>query len=313
VEREKVGGFSAIANRPGSHYFRRMEVKARLEDWLSLRPALVHIYEGAVAPTGRDARIPAGGNHFAWLLEKGSVTVVQNGRTVTANEGQWLIAYPGERYQKFSHRARIISMHFQIKWPDGCNLFEEGLSLVLTASDYPRLEHEARLLLETVRGVLPPDPVKIRETPLSVEQYLMMQHRGSGFLAVLAGALIREGLIPSRVGQTDERLLDALRQLDSWPVNQPLEKNLATRAGAISRNHLARRFQKAFGVTPGQYYENRRRDYARRLLGHSAVPVKEIAGNLGFRSLADFSSWFKRAHRVSPRAYRKSIMDAGYL
>ena len=289
-----------------------MEVKARLEDWLSLRPAIVHVYEGAVAPTGRDARIPAGGNHFAWLLEKGSVTVIQNGRTVVADEGQWLIAYPGERQQKFSRGARIISLQFQARWPDGCNLFEQGLSLVLSANNHPGLEHEARLLLEAFRGVLPSDPIKIRQTPLSVEQYLMMQHRGLGFLTVLAGILIKEGLIPSRVGQTDERLLDSLRQLDSWPVNQPLEKHLATSVG-VSKGHLARRFQDAFGMTPGQYLENRRRDYARRLLGHSAVPVKEIAGNLGFRALADFSSWFKRAHRVSPRTYRRSVKDAGYL
>jgi len=290
-----------------------VKLRARLEDWLSLRPALVHVYEGPVAVAGRNSYSQAGGNHFAWLLLRGSVVVTNGGKTVRAEKGQWVIAYPGARRQDFTPGARIISIQFQAKWPDGCNLFEQGLSAVLQASAHPKLEKEARRLLDSVRGVLPKLQPRILGTPLTAEQYLSLQYHGLGFLTALTQSLSKEGLIPSRVGQTDERLLGALRQLDRWPLDHPFRESVLAKAHSLSPDHLARRFSEAFGASPTSYFENRRRDYARRLLGHSAVPIKEIAGNLGFRALADFSSWFKRAHGSSPRAFRSSQIAAGYL
>lgn len=290
-----------------------MEPTTSLENWLTLRPALIHIYEGPVPLIGRDAGYPAGGNHFAWLLEKGNVVVHRPEKTVSAARGDWLIVHPGARWQKFSPDARIISVQFQLKWPDGCNLFENGLSVVFPSVNYPDLEGEARRMLREMRGVLPDNPIHIQRTPLAAGQYFGMQHSGLGFLSALIRALTERGLAPARVGQVDERLLNVQRQLDQWPVNRLLEEGANTLLQGWTRDTLDRRFHKAFGVTPTQYLENRRRNYARRLLGHSTVPIKEIASNLGFRALADFSSWFKRAHQLSPRAYRRSVAAAGLL
>jgi AraC-like DNA-binding protein len=283
-----------------------MKLRARLEDWLSLRLALFHIYEGPVQLLGRNTFVPPGGNHYVWFLEEGSVSVSQEDRVVQATKGQWLLASPGGRRQDFSEDARIISIHFQAKWPDGCNLFEEGLSLVLENSAYPSLEREACILLNAMKRTLPYDWAKIIKTPLTVKQYLTFQHLGLGFLIALVEALDQEGIIPSRIGQTDERLLAVLRQLDNHPINLPLDESKLSRNNGLSNDHLSVRFREAFGLTPNCYMESRRRDYARRLLAHSAMPIKEIASNLGFRTLSDFSAWFKRKHSQSPREFRKS-------
>jgi AraC-like DNA-binding protein len=292
---------------------RMVDLRARLEDWLSLRPVLIHIFEGEVPSLGRHFTAPPGGNYYAWLIQKGEVKIQQKEKTIRAKAGEWLLASPGERRQDFSSDARIVSVQFQMKWPDGCNLFEEGLSLVLDSKEHPSLEREARHLLRIVQNTLPSDPIQIRETPLLLEQYLELQHAGFGFQRAIVGAILKKGLIPSRVGRSDDRLLNLLRQLNHWPLNKKFkEENIQSIVG-FSGDHLSRRFKQVYGVTPGSYFESRRRDYTRRQLSCSSIPIKIISGDLGFRSLSDFSAWFKRFHRISPRAYRKSSMEAGYL
>lgn len=290
-----------------------MEHQARLEDWLSLRPALIHIYRGPVPKEGAHIKAPPGGNHYAWFLLQGAVTVTSNGETATAHAGEWLIAYPGLRTQQFTPDARIISVQFQAKWPDGCQLFEEGLSLVIPDADCPQLKREALHLLKKLGPVLNAYPTKIRHIPLSLETYLTMQHLGLGFLAILARALLMRGIAPPRVGKTDERLLAIMHILNRWPLQLPLEKARLVKTGSMSADHLARRFKAAFGLSPRKYLENRRLDFARRMLTHSAMPAKEIASELGFTSLSDFSTWFKRHHGIAPNPFRKKILQMGQL
>lgn len=299
--------------RGGGHYHRAMNLEARLGDWLSLRPALVHIYRDRVPVEGANIVALPGGNHFAWFLEEGEATVTANRRTVTARAGQWLIAAPGARTQKFSADARIISIQFQAKWPDGCQLFEEGLSLVVDDAEAPRLRTEALSVLEALEGVFDCYPTKIRLVPIPVDTYLTMQHRGLGFIVELARVLLARGLAPSRVGQTDERLLATLRTLEHWPLEAPLENLELVRSGALSLEHLSRKFKAAFGLSPRKYMENRRLDFARRMLAHSPMPTKEVASRLGFSSLSDFSTWFKRHHHVSPNQYRKVVGHLGHV
>lgn len=287
-----------------------MEPKTLLENWLTLRPALFHIYRGEVAPLGRDLTVTTeSNNHYAWFMEEGQVEIRRQGQTAIAKKGEWLIVHPGKRSQKFSPDARIISVQFQIKWPDGCNLFEEGLSKVLPSAKYPDLEREARRILNETRDILPSDPERIQRTPLSVNQYFRLQHSGLGFVCKLVEILSELEITPVRAGQVDDRLLHVQRQLDQWPVNRSLEEGWPNLLRGWTRDTLDRRFQKAFQSTPAQYLENRRREYARQLLARSVVPIKEIASNLGFRALADFSSWFKRAHGASPRAYRRAALE----
>ncbi len=284
-----------------------------MEDWLSLRPAVIHIYRGAVPEEGANTAAARGGNHFAWLLERGSATVWSRGAATTAKAGEWLIADPGERYQLFTPDARIVSIHFQAKWPDGCQLFEEGLSLVLPSAEHPRLKQAALTLLRAMRGILPQAPAQIRATPLPVASYLEMQHLGLGFIATLAQALTGAGLIPSRAGRSDPRLLALWRELDRWPLHLPLDLARLAQQVGMGQDRLVRFFQQACGSTPRRYLEHRRLDFARRLIGHTAQPIKAIAFDLGFPAPADFTAWFKRMEGVAPNLYRQQASHSGDL
>ncbi len=296
-----------------SVFYLPMKLKARMEDWPSLRPVILHIYESEVPKVGRDMRSTSVGNYFVWLMLEGEVRVEHRDRVVHGRAGEWVVAHPGPRHQLFTPDARIISIQFQAKWPDGRLLFDEGVPLAFPASEAPGLEQRARELLRYAREVLPNDPFATRGTPVSLLEYFTFQHHGSAFLLALFAEMEARGLIPSRIGQIDERILQTLRRLDGWPLDLALDSGHIARPTGLTADHLQRLFQQSMGISPAKYFAGRRQDYARRQLGHSAIPVKVIASELGFRSIADFSAWFRRAQGCSPTAYRQGAMDAAEL
>ncbi len=290
-----------------------MDFTCRLEDWLSLRPVVVHVISGEVPQIGRDATIRQPGNHYVWLLRRGSVEVENDGKLIVAHAGDWVVAHPGPRRQKFSEDAQILSIQFQACWPDGLHLFENGLSLKFPAARYPKLEHYGRALFEQTREFLPNDSHASRKAMLHLHHYLLFEELGLAFLRCLFSAMMEEGLIPARVGPIDDRLMVALRQLDAWPLDLAFDPARLTRLTGVSARHLAHLFEVTFETTPARYLHHRRLTYARRMLGHSSVAIKVIACELGFSSQADFSSWFKRHSELSPRVYRRSTMNFAHL
>src|SRR5690606_35549105 len=97
-------GFSASAawGRIGEVFFPPMDFTCRLEDWLSLRPVVVHALLGEVPQLGRNNTVREMGNHYVWLLRRGSVEVENEGVRIEAHAGDWVVAHPGPRRQKFS-------------------------------------------------------------------------------------------------------------------------------------------------------------------------------------------------------------------
>ncbi|WP_417455467.1 AraC family transcriptional regulator [Kiloniella sp.] len=69
---------------------------------------------------------------------------------------------------------------------------------------------------------------------------------------------------------------------------------------AMSRTHFANSFRKIVGVTPGQYLSNWRLTLARAELA-KGMPLKAIAGRIGFSSSAALSRAFTRHYGVSPK------------
>lgn len=74
----------------------------------------------------------------------------------------------------------------------------------------------------------------------------------------------------------------------------------------ISRRHLTRLVTGFTGVSPATYIERARMDRARALLLDSALPIKSIAAEVGYRDAQHFTRVFTRLHQVSPVAFRKA-------
>ena len=106
----------------------------------------------------------------------------------------------------------------------------------------------------------------------------------------------------------DPRLAAALHEIDRLPTNAPFSARAQElgRAGGLSIGQLNRMCVRALGQTLYAYWDERRLERARRQLGQTPTPIKEIAYGLGFTQLSHFSAWFRRATGKSPRAYRKA-------
>lgn len=72
----------------------------------------------------------------------------------------------------------------------------------------------------------------------------------------------------------------------------------------ISRSHLCRAFQAAFGCSPSVYLTRYRLQRAAQLLRHSDLSIEAVALSAGFTDAFYFSRVFHRAFGQTPSAYR---------
>lgn len=278
---------------------------ASWKEWMNLRTNLAWVSEGPVAPETRKGHYNA--DHLgAWLILRGNVVLKQPGKTVTAGAGEWVLPWPGERYQEFSEDACILSVRFNANWPDGKPLFENGLSAVIKAADFPLLEKKARLLLISAQQVIPGNKYGISTATIPFESFFEVKEALLKWVNEYWRTLCAIGLRPTRVGIRDERVVKALQCLDMLPLSAQLrENNLAAESG-LGVSQFVRIFREQLDETPKQYFDHRRHEYCRQMLANSNVPIKEIAYNLGFSRLSDFSAWVKNQFNVPPRVFREN-------
>jgi len=84
----------------------------------------------------------------------------------------------------------------------------------------------------------------------------------------------------------------------------PLEVAEIARAARLSPAHFSREFRAAFGESPHQYLLTRRMERAAALLRGTDMPVIDVCGAVGLRSLGSFTTTFGRTFGMSPAAYR---------
>jgi AraC-like DNA-binding protein len=92
---------------------------------------------------------------------------------------------------------------------------------------------------------------------------------------------------------------------------QCLDLDELARVAAISKFHLVRSFEAAYGVTPMRYLTRRRVERAQDLLRGANLTVTEVCMLVGFSSLGSFSSRFTQLVGESPLAYRNRWAAAG--
>lgn len=68
---------------------------------------------------------------------------------------------------------------------------------------------------------------------------------------------------------------------------------------------LSQKFQRIFSETPSQFLHQVRMTTAERLLKSTTLPIKAIAGSVGFASRSHFSRAFTQIHNEDPTSFRK--------
>lgn len=80
-----------------------------------------------------------------------------------------------------------------------------------------------------------------------------------------------------------------------------------------SREHLSRCLKQYLGITPSEYINELRINYASNLLLHTNTPILEICFMCGFQSLSYFYKVFKRKYGQSPKNFRKHSDSLRYI
>jgi transcriptional regulator GlxA family with amidase domain len=117
------------------------------------------------------------------------------------------------------------------------------------------------------------------------------------------------GLLKTRRrGAYDLAVLERLRRvrdhLAAHP-DQPIDLEAMARSACFSKFHFLRLFRQAYGDTPGRFLSQLRLARARALLETTDRSVTEICLDVGYESLASFSSAFRRFAGVPPQRYRR--------
>lgn len=75
----------------------------------------------------------------------------------------------------------------------------------------------------------------------------------------------------------------------------------------MSVNHFIRAFRESEGISPYQWYMQRRIVRAMKLLHEDAVPLAKVATACGFADQSHFTKAFTRALGVSPGRWRRNL------
>lgn len=111
------------------------------------------------------------------------------------------------------------------------------------------------------------------------------------------GARLAADTGPAWLARARERLLDDR-------LHRPSLAELAAHAG-VHPVYFARAFRQRYGCSPGEFLRRCRLERALDLLADVNLSLATIASGCGFADQAHFSHAFRRAHGLSPLAYRR--------
>jgi AraC-like DNA-binding protein len=100
------------------------------------------------------------------------------------------------------------------------------------------------------------------------------------------------------------RAVEAALWMDEH-AHEPIDLARLSQLAGLSTFHFLRSFAKTIGVTPHQYLIRCRLRRAARLLCAHDHAITDVALECGFDDLSNFIRTFRRAARVSPRAFRR--------
>ena len=275
----------------------------RVTDWASLNAGLVWAYDGTHDVGGSDLQTEPH-QIAAWLVRQGDVKVITREGSIRAGAGEWMIPGRIARRQIFSPDARLLSVNFIAAWPDGRWLFPGNTPEVFSAALNPRLVRESLRLVRYVTTRFGAKGVSLHLRNLEFTDFLDLERKFLSWLASLVRTAEAAGLKIAVPACADERITEALRLLNRWPMGEPFREALLARRIRLSAIHLNRLFLQSVGMSPRAYFERCRMERACSLLRDPSRSIKQVASDLGFSSAAYFSAWFQRLRQCSPSVYR---------
>jgi len=130
-------------------------------------------------------------------------------------------------------------------------------------------------------------------------------HRGR--IIALLETLIAMGVEPPRSSSQYEWVHDLAATIRSNPTDS-FDYQFEADSLNMTPTHLRRLFKRLIGVPPHEYLLRQRMRYAAERIVNGDLSITNIARELGYEDLAQFSKLFKSKIGLSPRQYQASVL-----
>ncbi|MBN2711748.1 MAG: helix-turn-helix transcriptional regulator [Planctomycetes bacterium] len=108
----------------------------------------------------------------------------------------------------------------------------------------------------------------------------------------------------------DEVVPEWISELQAWIAGQgdrPVRVEDVVEKANRCPEHVSRSFRKYLGLSPSQYLNQQRLEKAGEMLRSTSLPILDICYAVGFDNPSYFHRLFRKAHGITPNAYRKEF------
>ncbi|MET0261866.1 MAG: helix-turn-helix transcriptional regulator [Rariglobus sp.] len=251
-----------------------------------------------------------------FFVESGSVELEfasDPGRIVTCAVGDLFLGRRSLRRQRIAAGTRLLSIGYDLVWPSGRQVYEAGLDLRIpnalngdSGVLHRKLMNASRALFKNRHA---------NRTRVDFRDEMRSPHADPVFwvddqimfwnwFSCLKPVLSENGINPSLILVARSEVVRKVKDfIDRRALNAPFRGVPTELRSSVSWRRVQQLFHEELQTTAFEYFEARRILHARRRLRMPGTSVKEVASELGFRSLAYFSSWFKRRIGMAPRKF----------
>lgn len=125
-----------------------------------------------------------------------------------------------------------------------------------------------------------------------------------GILQILLSRFLHHA--HKRLVAHDRRVQHALTYIHQH-TDDKIELDTLAAETCVSKDHLIRLFRHATGETPASYITRRKLERAELLLATTAMPIKNIAAQLGYDDTSYFIRVFRKHSNMTPQEYRTTF------
>ena len=109
----------------------------------------------------------------------------------------------------------------------------------------------------------------------------------------------------NRLGREYENARQSVRQYIDGHLSEPLSRSVLAGLVFMNPDYFAKLFKEKTGQPLTAYIKRRRIEWAKELLAQTALPVSQVAQQVGYDNLSYFSSVLHDQTGLSPGEYRR--------
>lgn len=234
-----------------------------------------------------------------FLVMKGKAMHYVNDANIPLEDGAFVLIRPNDshKYDSFNeYDFELLSIGFLSSlFNKACTMFGEKGD-ILTSQQLPPMINLKKF-----------DYNDISRKLLHIESFKSSVERKKYFSSILPYILYKftqepETTKPMVAPEWLSILIEEMSETDNFIIGLPRMLELTE----ITQEHLDREFKKHIGMTPTEFINLKRMNYAAELLLNSKMKTTDVCFACGFNNLSHFYHTFKKQYGCSPREFISS-------